>query len=435
MKIDIKIFFGAMLSIPFFLASCSKEDIGNESINSTIHQINVYSKTTILSEYAFFSPLAPISSLILNPNDPDDEKLNIYNHMLSLAFQEIACLDSFQNDVLSMIEPEIAEDFCIQDFFDMYPHHFNDIDIFLNANFGLDFNTIANDYTYHGDQYFPAINLPNLDNFDYRLNPVLAIGCDVDDFDDITHEAIPAYYPNEDCIYSEMLLGKAEEELGVEDALSKDPVNLILVFTHKEFCSEVESYKTKHESDMNKTFLTGRAYDPLNPCEKAEAYYIKKAKISNRWDRSRRSEFKLKVSPADPFNCGAANGQGIYFNPPRVHLRKVHKNDIGKIMSFALKNHYIMHSTCNTPYNQSGPIADKTVFGFTYEYDWWASGKFYDFINNSGNQITILFKAKYSDEVYHEFYENPFSWCLNSEKRYDEDRGTGYLDIHGLKKE
>ena len=205
--------------------------------------------------------------------------------------------------------------------------------------------------------------IPNANTADFSLDPIYAIASDLPDSNvDIIHGW---YYENDekiDVVISEKFALSAEK-----------PVFIVNKSENNIFDNKVSSTK---KGQIKSTAVDIYYRTPI----------IKKYSITERYDNSKKSEYKYKLA------FELENGTFAIMNSHKI--ADIHKNDL---YDFFYTTHYIGDVDAYIRGNTAGNIVEK-VYMATYEHDWYATKKAVAF---SGEGIVPSFlKMSNLDEYY-----------------------------------
>ncbi len=132
-----------------------------------------------------------VNTLLLNPNDKDEEKLNKYLYEIGLAIKPLIKESNFNQIIIDLAINSGSETAYLLDLKDKSPYYFNLINENL-AKVNLSLEGIANDMTHtpltgnpkypetmEVEKYVPAIFIPNLISVDRVKQPLLSPNVEV----------------------------------------------------------------------------------------------------------------------------------------------------------------------------------------------------------------------------------------------------------------
>ena len=316
----------------FFLVACEKNDTKEDA-------------TLVLNQNAQPAP-RPISELVANPNDSQDESIN--NKLFGAAKELTLKIDK------------------------------NEVSIDQGTETGLISSSLLKSYSpmpsYKNVDYGIGLDIINKGSCDYSLVPIVAIGTDICVDGEMDGSYIPAFKKNGEGTWEEIILN----EKGAME--SKNPVVVVNVEQKGEL-PNLKSQVVGFEQENN----------PVNALSSSNAAYrikITEYKIDRAYDDDRNSEYHV----AWVF---------CYIGMPgveREHIRDINNNnEINvKITDSQFTFYYKSPEGVTGYYLQSD--AQTYLAGATYEHDWYASLK-----SILVNGVQIIIRAKYETEYYTRF--------------------------------
>jgi len=305
-----------------------------------------------------------IKKLLLNPEDREDEKINTYLYYLGLSLQGLVRNPTFNQVVISLAQRSTNQ---TANLLELKPEFQEAINRYLQSNFNLTLDRIAKDLTHKGEMYVPCIFIPNLENIDYSIQPVLSPNIEVDcSKNEKLEDNIIAW------LYTKS--GKIKEIIIGENNVIRTSVPIFLM-DNGEANPKQYNFKT-YPPDSN----------PTPSAAKTTYFHSNEYKINWRFEGgSNKSEFTIVAYRIDP----TGTVHWIYNSSGWQQIAKVHKDDIGKYLS-----KWILFARNYTPYNTN------YVFWNTYERDWNRSDKSLGQASANGKTIYLSGRRKYSGDWY-----------------------------------
>src|SRR5690554_511880 len=137
--------------------------------------------------------ITDIKTLMSNPDDADDEKINNYLYEISLATRDLVKDRVFNQTIIGLAQSSETQSANLLELETVAPAYFNAINAKLGLK-NLSLESISNDLTHaplhpnmdfmetaEVEYYVPAIFIPNLDNLNSNLQPIISpnIGVDI----------------------------------------------------------------------------------------------------------------------------------------------------------------------------------------------------------------------------------------------------------------
>ena len=349
-----------LLSLIIIL-SCSKNEIVNNKSVQRVSQATVY-------------------SLLLNPNDSIDEKINMIQYDWGI---EARTKMSNQNDYLTILSALLAD---------------NDHTMLFDD---LGINPAVTEFTgQDAIKYEPYLWLYNAESnsFNDELDPFLCIGEDID-----VDLALPNFYTNDDdqTMDDEFIPGWnfatnfGSEVINETDANTMAEPLFIIVFAEK---------GVPLNNDPSGVSRQGNIEHPVDPESGLIRYWSESYRIDERYDRSKRSEVRFAYRLVIDSNLmGQENS--IKF--------KIHKKYLNQWRNVIRPLAYRI-----PPNNVWGTIMDNEtveIYGVVYEYDWARTKKTRILQDQGGAIATIKYRAKSKDDCYEIFARKDLAYLNNGE--------------------
>ncbi len=374
MKRLINIFI-SILAIGIFF-SCEKESFTNaeplDNLQTIINPITVLDDIqTIRNPYS-------IQQYITNPNDADDEKINLQLLEIATTARELFKDNSFNSIILK--GANISAINCIDlnklVATNMLKSTSKISSDFVSAVENADLKHLSKNPLKSGvvEEYIPAIYVPNWETADFEKQPLICPGVEVnselagmEDYEDY----IVAWYYDEMGNLMEILINE-------EDAMNT---------THPVFIFDnAEEDATKRE----KSAMVYNTPQPLKSAMTTTEYHSKEFQINHRYEGSGSSEFCITGAQID--ESGNAHliciRNGSFSSWKQIS--SVSKRNIGRL--FSEWKHF-----CS---NDVEPFNSNYIFWNTYERDWSKSAKSLGQATRNGTTIYLNGNRRYSSEWY-----------------------------------
>lgn len=374
-KIKILSLIGITL---FLLNACNKETEFEQNVSD-----NRTLKYAPVSDYSLdniptIANNQVIGSLLLKPDDQDDEKINVYLYELSLATRDLVKDANFNRKIIEMARASANQTANLLELEDEAPEYFAAINSKLSSK-GLSLLSLAEDLTHtpvnsnpefpetsEVERYYPAIFIPNLEKVDSEKQPIISPNIEVDcRNDERIEDNIIAWYFTKNGDLKEILLS---EETSL---LTSNPLFLLDNASSKVKRNEVAILPPEEEL---KTTTSFSSYE----------YSIESGYGYESW-LGGKSEFCVQAYRIAP------NGvvHWIYNSSGWKEIAKVKRDDIGDLLY-----KWSHHASNWTPYSTN------RVFWNTYERDWNRSDKSLGSATANGKTIYLVGRRKYDSEWY-----------------------------------
>lgn len=397
-------FLSAVVMPVFLLASCSKDET---AINEVRHPLKVkYHLDNIqLDNYKLgeVKTNSSISHLLDNPNDSDDEKINYHLYELSLATREMIKDPGFNQTIIRMARSSEVGAANLLDLVFEEPIYYQKIDSVLFSNSGLTLKDMADDLTYtpiapHPDypetseieHYVPAIFIPNLENIDDLLQPIISPGIEVDcALDEKIEDNIVAWY------YADSS-SSLVTEIMISEQTASQTANPLFVLDNA-----VTTLTTEQNITATPLITEGSQANSGNQ-DGTLAFHSYEHKINYRYESGfrNRSEFTLQAIRIDPSgNVHWIHNQGLG-GEPRIQINRIKTQYIG-VTLLKWVEHSPNFEPWSNPWTPSFPQNGvNMVYWNTYERDWHRSSKGLGTVTHAGSTINLAGRRKYTSEWY-----------------------------------
>ena len=408
------------------LYSCNKEELigdPNESndpqnINYKLNNIPIekVASSSMLKDkagnYIYNYPL-----LSSNPDDFDDEKINNLLFKLTEATSDLIKDIGFNRMIINMARNSETSSANLLDLQTLAPHYFHAIDNKLNSLYGLSLQQIADDLTHRPiapnpdypetgtlERYVPAIFIPNLDQVDEALQPIISPNLVVDGSIDESLEdnVIGWYFENEqDQFIKETLIDEASSMLTTNPLFFID--NAITTLKVNSNNQAAPFYGIDSCIYTDSTGLIRQGNNTSNQLASTKSFSSREHRIkgsSYRYESwtGGKSEFAIEAYRIEP------NGthHWIYNSSGYKGISKISKNHVsGSVMQWNWSHHASdwlpRYNSWSFPSVQSGV---NYVYWNTYERDWNRSPKSLGNVTRNGTTLYYSGRMRYSSEWY-----------------------------------
>jgi|GEM_PF-2157185 len=399
-----KLIYGSLLlaSVGVLTIGCQKEPI---DIN---HQSNKEIEYR-LDKIPLIENKQDINRLLSNPDDKDDEKINGHLYNLSLAVRELIKDKDFNTVIIELAKESATQTANLLDLKEAAPHFYDKINENLSKNNQTreryTIESIARQLTHRPiapnpdypttaeiEQYIPAIFIPNIEQVNSNLQPILSPNIEVNsNKDESIDDNIVSWYYTESGELKEIILS---EETSLN---TSNPLFLL--------DNAVTTLETKQDKDFKPLNLEHSSVaTPLAPNavgKSALSFSTYEHSIESNDYRyepwtSGKSEFAVTAYRIDP------NGTTHWIYSAHGHkvISEIKKNQIGTI-----RNVWSHHAANWTPWsNPWTPNVTQTgvnmVYWNTYERDWNRSLKALGTCTANGATIHLAGRRKYDSEWY-----------------------------------
>jgi len=408
------------------ISSCNKEDIDTPNEVNIPPTIMKYELNNIpLEKVATSSMLQEKAGnyiynyrlLASNPNDLDDEKINNLLFNLTEATSELIKDIQFNQVIINMARNSETSAANLLELETVAPNYFNIINANLTTSYGLDLRSIANKLTHRPiapnseypetgelEHYVPSIFVPNLDNLDPSLQPIISpnITVDANQDESLEDNIVGWYYENAtDNQVNEAIIDEASSLLTTNPLFFIDnAITSIKIIPNNQAIPfyGIDSCIYKDSSNLIK-----KNQQPLNQLASTRSFSSREHRIkgsSYRYESwtSGKSEFAVVAYRIEP------NGthHWIYNGSGYKVISKISKNNVnGSVMQWNWSHHASdwqpWYNSWNFPSVQSGV---NYVYWNTFERDWNRSLKALGTVNRNGTTLYLAGNMKYSSEWY-----------------------------------
>ena len=408
------------------IASCEKEESKSIQVSESENLVYKLDEIPILKHKSNSkSRVTDINKLMTNPNDSDDEKINNYLYQISLATRDLIKDQQFNQIIIDLAQDSETNVANLLDLESEAPAYYDSINNNL-ADSGLSLEMIANDLTHEPvapnpdypvteeiEHYVPAIFVPNLENADPGLQPLISPNVVVDSREDTTIEdnIITWFFENEqDEEVTEIMLSE-------QTALNTE--NPVFILDNASFNQQVEI-------DYDFEPLNNEISDTIMDRSGEEMYFTYHNWSVNEPYRyesffSGKTDFAAVATRIDP------NGNEIklYGSDEYKMIDKIPKYKLGHLVHSYLFNPQIQHADNWEPYSNPwtpGVIQNNVnmVYWNTFERDWHSSKKILGVAIANGTGIALKGNMKYNSNWYawipstvHVHYTR-FEWMLDN---------------------
>lgn len=308
---------------------------------------------------------------LITSADSDDEVINKVLMNLSEILQEVVTDKDINKRILELAKEYNNEYIPLRKIVEEYPQ--------INGYFPSDkFQASNYEMIYRDITYEPVINIPNIDNADYTLNPLLSPGFEVEDNDEKgIDDFVFSWYLTDDGTFKEVIVG---EEQGVS---MKNP--LFVISPHP-----VNDVNPQMRNNMN-TF--GTSYNQNSNYRESQFIELEEFQVKdpNYFENTGRLEFYTVMSTTQPnSNVG---------DESFVLECKVERSDVASSTIFTPNQ--LFGNFSNAPFT----TPDVDYYALSYERDWIRSSKAVDCSCscNNGSPVftyTLFAKMRYANDVY-----------------------------------
>lgn len=398
-----------ILTASLIVVSCNKDqDLQPAETSPAPAQSMTYSLDKVpLDKYdsniSKSTTVTDIKTLMTNPDDADDEKINNYLYEISIATRDLIKDPAFNQAIISLAQNSETQSANLLDLERVAPIYYNAINSKLSSK-NLSLTTIANDLTHapiapnmtysetaETEHYVPAIFIPNLDRLNSQLQPIISPNIEVDSRSDerIEDNIIAWFYPS--------ATSSAVTEIMLSEATSLSTTNPLFLLDNA-----VTTLKTKENKKFTPLITKG---DPVSPkstngtlsFSSYEHSIESQAYRYEPWN-SGKSEFAINAYRIEP------NGttHWIYNNTSDNSkvINEIKKNDIGSIR-FKWSYHAANWQPWSNPWTPDvTQYGVNMVYWNTYERDWNRSPKGLGTCSANGSTIHLAGRRKYTSEWY-----------------------------------
>ena len=338
-----------------------------------------------------------------NPDDADDEKINNYLYEISLATRDLVKDRVFNQTIIGLAQSSETQSANLLELETVAPAYFNAINAKLGLK-NLSLESISNDLTHaplhpnmdfmetaEVEYYVPAIFIPNLDNLNSNLQPIISpnIGVDIRWDKSIEDNIITWFYLTDTSSFvTEILLS---------EATSLNTTNPLFLLDNA-----VTTLRTPENKMFTPLNVKGHPEDPkgtqgMLSFSSYEHSIESQAYRYESW-LSGKSEFAINAYRIDP------NGDvhWIYndVSPASKVINDIKKNEIGSLQ-YKWSHHAANWQPWSNPWTpnieQNGV---NMVFWNTYERDWNRSVKPLGTCSANGTTIYLKGRMQYTSEWY-----------------------------------
>lgn len=372
----------------------------NKSITYTLDKIPIESVKSNNK-----SAETDIRTLMKNPDDLDDEKINNYLHQLSLATRELVKDRNFNEVIIEMAENSETNTANLLDLETIAPNYFNEINRMLGENISL--QEIANDLTHEPiapnekypitavtEHYVPAIFVPNIDIVNSTLQPIISPNIEVDSREDesIEDNIIAWFYsaPNESSVTEIMLSEETVEQTTNPIFLLDNAVTTLATEQNFDFTP----YNAEREDADARSTSGTRSFSSYEHSIESSSYRYES------W-YSGKSEFTVTAIRIDPNGTNHLiyqKNNGTYKDWQLIS--KIKKNQIGTVR-YNWRHHASDWQPWSNPWTPNEiQTGVNMVFWNTFERDWNRSKKALGSCTANNTTIELGGNMKYNSNWY-----------------------------------
>ncbi len=426
-----------MIGISLITSSCSKEVKPSTSDNVFKKEGDV----SIECEYIVLPAPDSSHTYLQGYDDPREQELDNYLYIITKALTKYSCTNSFSTAFSSMAfdrylgdqdgETTYADEMEVQDLINLD----NVFETILQAEFvaaGLDMNIALADFTWEGYSYVPTVWLANYTTADWEKPLYFGIGTDIN-YPDSIAEFIPVLSTENCPNLIELIVGKVDrdkvmalpEPINYNSECLENPLLIVQLGWDKAKKGSSTPLGDPEE-------YIGSEYDTIIPgqqtgsgCTRGTGYYYISGSLGGqRFDRSKRSEFRIERYTLP---VGSSNISWWPYYSTKEYLADVHKKDKHKRHSF---NFHIDQMDTHVPLNPSASSSPSCyAYAATYEYDWYAQNRNLTFDSYRGKTPKLKLRRKGDHEHYQLMYLKP-NWCVETVYQYTIERGLGLIITH-----
>lgn len=365
------------------IISCGKEQFGNQEQLRTMKSSESQQAADSI-EYGIDIELPEnnqdIWELILNENDPDDEKINTYLYYLAIAIEDLVKSRQFNEDVIYLARTNEYSVANLTYLFDSIPYYKSIVNNKLK-DFKTDYDAIANDFThsYPGsnvtEYYAPCIYIPNIDILNSQKQPIFSPNIDsYCDEDESLEDCIVVWFYN--------TTGNKQEAI-LSEELAFSTTNPIFI---------LDNGNIRSDGGGTEMDLLSEEFDDEMPNYSRAEFFVHIFTLKERFESSGKSEYAISAYVID------ADGHygWLYDASGSKKIAKVSKSDINNAVeqqstwSFFFWDMYYPHRIrCRY-----------AVLWNTFEYDWARSSKDIGIHNINGQTLYNSGKCKYNTDTY-----------------------------------
>jgi len=399
----MKNLFALFLTV-LFLTACEKQELHHDEQNSLEKEISSRQQSDLITYRLDNIPIIPntqnVERLLLNPDNRDDEKINLYLHKLSLATRDLIKDSGFNNTIINLARSSETSSANLLDLERVAPRYYNIINANLRA-YGLTLRAIANDLTYRPvspnpdypetaeiEEYLPSIFVPNLEYLSSNYQPLISPNIEIDGGRDGRYEDnIVTWYFSEDGEIHEIILS---EETSLQ---TRNPL-----FFLDNAVSTLRIPQQRNARPMNpksKTTNGTKSGSVLSFSSNEHSIESQSYRYENGgfWNKS---EFAINAYRIDP----SGDVHWIYDPSGSKVINKIKPNQIGTTR-YKWSHHASNWEPWSNPWTPNAYQNNvNMVYWNTYERDWNRSPKGLGTCSANGTTIYLSGKRKYTSEWY-----------------------------------
>lgn len=396
-------FFYSMLCIflvSTFFMSCNNDDEFNStnSNHKIIYYLDKIPNNPITNAKG---PVTDIKTLMSNPNDLDDQKINNYLFELSIAIKELIKDPVFNNLVIDLAKNSETQTANLMLLDSIAPYYYNYINSQL-AKKNLSLSIIKNDLTHmpvapnsnypstlNVERYNPAIFVPNLNSLNQYYQPIISPNIEVDSRNDPSLEDnIIAWY------YKDSTSSNVTEIILSENTVSST-LNPVFLLDNAALTIRIPANNNATPMNLQRSTATPGSTTGTRSFSSYE-HSIESQTYRYESPYSGKSEYAVYAIRIDNF------GQDSWIYNSGIHktISTFSINEIGSI-KYIWSHHasdWQPWSNPNTPNVQQNNV--NMVFWNTFEYDWNRSDKTLGTVTHMNNTCYMRGNMKYNENWY-----------------------------------
>jgi hypothetical protein len=369
--------------ISLIAISCEKENLTKIDFNdSTLKSEHILKYE--LNNIPIVKVEQDINYLMKNPFDDDDEKISKYLYLLSIAIRDLIMEPEFNKIIINMALNSENQTANLLELKKHAPNYYSKLEKNLNSK-GLSLVSISNDFTRKPtnpnlnypetakiEKYYPAIFIPNLENLDATLQPIISPNVEVDcSKDESIEDNIIAWFYTKEGNMEEIIIS---EETSLK---TKNPLFLLDNASNKVKKNKIDIVSPKPDLTANLKSTSSRSYSSYE-------YSIEEGYEYESWT-SGKSEFCIEALRIDPEGVV----HWIYNSSWWKMIAEVSHDDIGDTLYT-----WSHHADNWTPY------ANNYIFWNTFERDWNRSSKSLGSATKNGVTVYVDGRMRYDDNWY-----------------------------------
>jgi len=409
----------------FLIFSCSKETFEEspQSISSTVNLRSGNGITYQLNNIPLIENNQNVIELLKNPNDRDDEKINHYLYILSLAIRDLTFDGQFNQTIIDLARQSEAQTAKLMELRDVAPHYYDMINNNL-ANLSVDVDLPADltlelideqlthapihphpDYpqTAELEYYTPGVFIPNLDrindNLQVLISPNIEVNCTEDES---IEDNIVIWYGDEQANFHEIILSE-------ETSLATD--NPLFLLDNSAYSLEIAqdlSFTPFYDSRFNTNSSSNNANSSSSNA--TTTFYSGDLSIESgiyKYEQGLGGSAEFTIT-AVYFRSTSSGNEVIPlkdFHPNEVHnyvvIDNISNNEMGILQGSNATFHSENIGNWANPWTPDEiPDNRNTIWWNTYERDWNKSLKGLGTVEANGETYNLTGRRRYTSEWY-----------------------------------